>query len=205
MPGFPTDPHLEIVIRCGETNNAATNKYYYLLSAGAITAADIQGVANQFSTLFKAKYCPLLAPRFFFINAKATWRDGTDEFEAIGTGGLVAGTVTTDETLPESSCVVLRRKTNKAGRANRGRVFIPFVPEDFQEASRLVADAIEKYQSLGVLIKSQQTLTGGQVCVPHTPNYKESVFNLVTGVEVVVDVLTRRDRANPRTPEAVAA
>lgn len=202
---FPTAAHMEVVVRYGETNNVFTNKLYYLLSAGAIASGDMQGIADFFQAEIAPKWRAVLAERWFLSPVQCIWRDGTTLYDVTATAGTLAGLVEDSETLPESSAVVIRRRCNMGGRSNRGRVFIGCVPEVFQEASRLTSAAQEAYQDIGIFMKTQQEMPGDQVLVPHTPNSKDGVFRLVTGTQVVIDVLSRRDRRNPKAYLVVAA
>lgn len=82
----------------------------------------------------------------------------TDHFEAAGlqpvlpkvdffdaTPGAVAGVC-----LPSSVAAVMRRKTLTPGRTGRGRVYLPAIPNSFEDDSKIAVAAQPTYTALGL-------------------------------------------------------
>lgn len=191
------DSYITVDVAYGKPDNVNTNRYYYSMTAGVIDASNVVATANQLYDLFATKYKDVLCTTAALFGVHLHFKDGEDDIECDSTNALTAGTVTGDW-LPEEDAVVIRCLTFKTGRWNRGRRFIGYVPEAFQQAGRLNSDGIEAYQSLATRIHSWPTLSTGQTLKAMHYDHKNSLLVPMNGCSVVIDVLNRRDRRKPK-------
>jgi hypothetical protein len=113
-----------------EQDQTAFNIGYWQIAAISAATPSDAAIAAGFDALFSPLYQALLP-------AVATYRGtgvqyigpGAERVEAVSTSGLTVGS-NESEPLPTQVAGLISLRTNLAGRANRGRVYIPFPYED---------------------------------------------------------------------------
>lgn len=175
---------------------------YVLSGSPSIALSNVNVVATQLQSGFSAEFIAVLAPTNFYVGTHVIYYGGSTSFEGFSTGAPVDGDLGDSETLPEEDCVVIRKRTGLAGRTHRGRMFMPLVPEELQNDGRLTTDGIAAYNALAQKFKQvwnfDSTLTG-LVGTPKHASWKDGTLDTIQETGVVVDVLNRRDRRDPKT------
>lgn len=174
---------------------------FTLSGTPSITMANSPFVANQLASGFEAEFCAVLTTACKFVGTHVIYYGGSTNFEAYSDNTPAAGTVATNQSLPEEDCVVIRKRTGLADRTHRGRIFVPLVPETLQEESRLTDAGITAYNALAYKFKqvwSFDESLAGMVGTPKHAAWKAGTLDTIVETGVVVDVLNRRDRRDPR-------
>jgi hypothetical protein len=110
-------------------------------------------------------------------------------FKAVATAGGVVSS-----SLPSTSCVVLRRKAIASGRQYQGRVFIPGIPTQYEDNSRLGAGVIAGWTAAADLLK--EPLEGGTAVEAFVPTItKIGPATALYDVDIVeLDTILRSQR-----------
>lgn len=165
------------------------------------TTIDSATKANTLCDAVKAQFVgPMVAciPENHFLNAVQLTMIGYPEsWYGLSTDAASEG-VREGECEPEYVAVVIRRTTGLAGRAGKGRIFMPYVPDEhLGQDSRLTDTAIGRYKAIGVQMKTNFNVSGA-AWQWLQPNRQNGQMVVVRDCMVDVDVLTRRDRTAPR-------
>lgn len=174
---------------------------YSLSGEPSISMSRIPIVANQLATGWATEITGVLTSACKFVGTHCIYYGGAANYEAFSDMTPAVGTVATNQSLPEEDCVVIRKRTGLADRTHRGRVFVPLVPETLQAESRLTDDGITAYEALAYKFKTQWAFTDdlvGMVGTPKHAAWKAGTLDTIVETGVVVDVLNRRDRRDPR-------
>lgn len=180
------------------TGSVANSVFWYLKDTGPdATLSTVTTYANNFKTAYETALsawlpdaCQVQAITFKQVIA------GT-EVEGQNSNGVIGGSVTGFDILPEEDVLCIQRRTGLVGRNKRGRVFIPYVSEDFQEDGELNAGGLANALLIATMIKSDVT-AGTAVFFPCTPDWKNSVLVPVVQAGIVRQVCSRRDRRDPK-------
>jgi len=200
------DAYLKFNLLYGEVGKTVSNALWYKVTAGVPSLANINGICTELMDAITPVLTPLLSDQYKFFGIEGKWRNGAVAFDGTSTGAAEVGTESTDEVLPEDDAVVIRKQSGFAGRNKRGRIFVGFVPEIFQNESRLTDPAIVLYQAFASFIKTPIVLpVAGVTLQPVTPDYKTATLIDVQQTAVNLDIMSRRDRRNPRNMVALSA
>ena len=196
------DSHLLVHFILQSTNERLyTVTTRYTLTGGTINATTIPVIAEQLADGFAAEFTSVLCNTWKYVGTHVIYYGGATQLEAYSSSAATNDGTVEDESLPEEDCVVIRKRTGLSGRSHRGRVFVPGVPETFQKESRLTNAAILLYNALAYKFKAlwtfDSTLTG-LVGTPKHAAFHAGTLDTITETGVVVDVLNRRDRRDPR-------
>lgn len=190
--------HVEANLVFGHNDQVARCKLYYAISAGGITVANITAVCDEFRSVWNSVIIACLPSSARFDGVEMRNRLGALDVEGRSSDAPDNGTAAA-QMLPEEDCVVMRRHTGKAGRSKRGRIFFPFVPDELQSSGHLTPDAIGTYKAVAYKMKIPIVLAvTGVTLTPKQPDFKNSLLETVTETQLVLDVLNRRDRRNPK-------
>lgn len=193
---MPLPDHVATDFRFRSANiYVASFRLYWTVDAGSLTASNANQLADALQAAFDGLLIPCLTGSCDFLDVKLRYTNGGTEVEGASTELPVAGTAT-GETLPEHDAVVIRRKTGTVGRARRGRIFFPFVPEDFvNDEGQLSTGGHTAYAAFATKLNENFVSAGtGITLVPVQPVPSLNLLLPVTRVEVVQSVRTRRDR-----------
>lgn len=174
---------------------------YALSGSPAPALSNINEIATQLATGFATEIAAVLPTDCSFGGTQVIYYGGSTSFEGFSVGEPVPGSGENGESLPEEDCVVIRKRTGKPGRTHRGRMFIPLVPEEFQDESRLNATGIIAYEALAHKFKNVWTFSGtlsGMTGTPKHAAWAAGTLDTIVETGIVVDVLNRRDRRDPR-------
>lgn len=197
----PAEAHFfaRFVFRNTTTFNEASIGVWYTIGGAYTPAADtIQDVANGLFLQIDNNMGAVLDVDHEFNRIELTWRDGTEQFDAISNEAPFVGVISPAGVMPEEVAVDVQRRTGRAGRQSRGRVFFPFVPSSFVVGSTLTSAAITAYQSAAVPLGTTAVISvGGGDNAELTPKHfdrKANVLRQIVGVRVMQEVASRRDR-----------
>jgi hypothetical protein len=203
---MPFQEHLEATLTWTSSSASYQSKLYYTVSEGMPDLSVLVQVADFINAKMQSAlravipdYITLQPVTVRVRGGEVDIEDQSSEPAAVGTwtGG---GTEPEDDVLPEGDQIVIQRRTGLAGRSKRGRVFLPFVPEQLVDNSTLNAVGLPRYKTIAT--KMSQTIDMGGLgdAQPVTPDYKNQTMRNVTHCRVVSEVCTRRDRRAPQRP-----
>jgi len=182
--------------------NPFSCRLWYLITGAAPVVGTLDTYVNEIQEWIIPEFAAVLSTNCFVGGITTRWQLATDEHFIPASDPALAGTVSGTEILPEEDCVILRRYTGQSDRNRRGRIFIPLVPEAFQNSGRLTSSAITAYQALAAVLKvapEGDSLDGdGVVLVPCQPDFKNEELPGITNWSLVIDVHNRRDRRTPK-------
>lgn len=188
---------IDVIMGSGAQNSSC--RLYAGQTAGStMTQAALQTFANTLFTTLTVSLEPVLAGQAEFRQIYMKLAGGSDELEAYSTNSPIAGGAAGDM-FPEEVAVVIQRRTGKPGRNKRGRIFLPFVPEEFAVDSTLTATAVGLYKTLATALKTP-FVSGGITLSPLTPDFKNSILEPVIQTRVLSEVMSRRQRRFPKKP-----
>jgi len=173
----------------------------YTISGGSVTLSNVNTIAQQLYDGWGEVILAVMSTRDKFVAVKVKYFGGSAQMEGVSSGDPNAGSVAATDTLPEEDCVVIRKRTGLQGRTHRGRCFIPLVCEVHQNDGRLTDDAIALYVSLANKFKDTWTFSGPIAGLTGTPKhaaFAAGTLDTIQEVGLVVDVLNRRDRRDPK-------
>lgn len=174
---------------------------YALSGSPGPSLSNINEVATQLADGFATEIAACLPTDCNFAGTQVIYYGGSTSFEGFSTGVPVPGAFENGECLPEEDCVVIRKRTGKPGRTHRGRMFIPLVPEEAQDEGRLTSIGITTYEALAQKFKNVWTFSGtlsGMTGTPKHAAWSAGTLDTIVETGIVVDVLNRRDRRDPR-------
>jgi len=142
-------------------------------------------------TKFHSVYCKYTNP----VNEMEGW---STQVPQTGTGALQTGI----GALPDEVCIGIQRRTGKAGRENRGRIFISPFSEASQDKGTLTSSAQTGAKSIASYIGADITLTTNPMGVLHARHWdrKNNQLDVVTQCRALNVVVSRRDRRSPLKP-----
>lgn len=126
---------IQVTAYCSSGNQLSMNVLHYVTETKVGTGATHLEVSARFDTLWNAAYIALLSSnaRYRGIGTKkiVPFPATVEVFSGINAddGGVAS------DILPRQVCGVITKKTGLAGRAFRGRVYIPFAAEDDNQVS----------------------------------------------------------------------
>lgn len=198
MPLPATYLRVTMNFRNPTTGAKATSVLWYLpASAGTtITLANVALFANDFKTAFTSAIQGALSDVAAMDSLTLKWVTGGNEVEGNNNNGAIGGSVGGD-CLPEEDVIVIQRRTGKVGRSKRGRIFFPFISEDFVEDGELNAAGKTAAAALAAMVKSNVTAQGA-VFNPKTLDHKNNVLETVVQAGYITATCSRRDRRFPK-------
>ncbi len=200
--GFDTHLLVHFLLKSKEDRIYSCGHRYTLSGSPVISLANVNLVATQLADGFATDFCNCLTSAETFVGTHVSWYSSTTMFEGFSSSAAVPGVVATNQSLPEEDCVVIRKRTGLAGRTHRGRIFVPLVPETLQDDGRLTPAGITAYLGLAYKFKTQWTFDGdllGMIGTPKHAAWQAGTLDTIHETGLVVDVLNRRDRRNPKT------
>lgn len=166
------------------------------------TVSNMPEFATQIAAIHGSFFSNCLIEDCWYRGVHLRYMNGATQLESYSESGQdVTGTADGDDVLPEEDCVVIRKRTGKAGRSHRGRIFMPLVPENFADDSRLTIDGQGVYKSLAYKFKEVHTLTdslSAAIITPVHASFKTGELDTIVETGIVLDVLNRRDRRDPK-------
>lgn len=181
-----------------------TLNYQYL--PGSVTQTRVQSVADQAWLFLRDSFLRVmtdavkLEPFVVRLIGGGTDLEATSAYESASglNDPLVVGS---GDLFPEAVAVIIQRRTGLAGRQNRGRIFLPFIPEDAFLDSAVTVNASIMYRRLAFKMSQGFEVTGlAGVLFPVHLNRKEGAVPVLTECRVVSETSTRRDRREPKKP-----
>lgn len=202
--GLPaTYLRVDVLFHKGATGSKAMCTLWYLKAGAGTdpTLATVASYANDFKTAYSAAISGWLPEDCEMYAVKLKWVSGGNEVEGQNTNGAVGG-ASPGECLPEEDAVVIQRRTGLQGRSKRGRIFLPYVSEDYQEDGELNATGKLKAAGVATMVKGQVT---AQTVVydPYTLDRKNGVLVKVVQAGYQNGICSRRDRRFPRGSSGV--
>lgn len=213
MPS-PTLPlnSVRCVVYYRTPNRTCTTDLYYEVDATTpITdQATIEAVADKLYTDWVAQYTAVMSNVFTFKGVMAYYKGAGD---VLWEGGKFADApgeyeapISGDEqALPDEVACVVRKLTGRAGREDRGRVFLSTVCEDQNDAGTMTLPARTAYNAFAAQIPAT-IVVPATVGPPATPsvtlnarhwNRKDNTLRPITAARAVATFCSRRDRRKP--------
>lgn len=171
----------------------------------APTKAQLDTFAQMIYTAFSPLWAAVAASEWTYDALKArylAWNEADTEFVSWYYGNVTGdlGAEDADDelgALPTEIACLIRKETNKPGRANRGRLYLPGIAEeatqddfthpDLDAAFAAIANELEKVQTLG---------TG--TAAPRLWNLKDNKLVVITKCTVMRKLSRRKDRLERR-------
>lgn len=182
--------------------NSFTCRLWYILGGSSPQPGTYDTYVNEMMEHFVTAWAGVIPTGHFVAGIHTRWQVDTEEHYITSSNASVEGTVSGGEVLPEECSVIFRRYTGQQERNRRGRIFLPFVPETFQNNGRINATGQTAYQALAADLKSQvagDSIDGdGLILTPAHANFKQDTLHVISNWTIVVDVHTRRDRKLPK-------
>jgi hypothetical protein len=182
---------------------------YYEYSGDPLGLGELSEAAEAVWGHLSANWKSCLIPSIHFFPVKLRRITPSEDIEVTSVGASQAGNYDVSspsaDNLPEDDCVVIQRRTFLRGRENRGRIFISFVPETAAKDSTLTPVGLSTYKALATKLSDSITIPDVGTLDPATPNGKLGVLVLTKQCRVVSEIMSRRDRRNPKRPVAFAA
>lgn len=206
------------LIMGGKIGNVDTwsTKFSFQIHGGIPSAADMNGIANGFATLFAVDfwdgsggsgYKSLLRPDIDWHTCKTYY------YPAGSTVATISGfkTITPDPgtaasgAVPPQCAVVFSYQTGLAGRRNRGRSYLPCVAALTSPGALTAAQALTIATSMRLFLHDTTTATVG--ALSFTPCVGTGSLPAITAVAVdtVIDTQRRRRNKQVSTGTAVVA
>lgn len=194
--------HLTVDIIYGPSGGGVqfSNRLYFDCTAGTPSVTSISGIAIAMSEKYLPLWTACLTGGWEVFGIRARFIGSGIDVEHTVSPVDGEGTVTSTEPLPETDAVVVRRKTGLQGRDKRGRIFITGVPETFQSEGRLSAAGDSAYAALAEGIDDTVTTPTGIEFEPRCVSFLTETLFPVTHSEIVLDLLSRKDRRHPKKP-----
>lgn len=210
---FP--PYLQVTLNWSSSSVSYESKLYYRAAGGGEAYWDQTNIKTIADAIYAKIDGPLRAviPAYVFLNPITVRSQGgaidvEDQSSEDSAPGLYVTSIPElDETdvMPEGNQVVIQRRTGLRGRSKRGRVFLPFVPEELADNSTLNAVGLDRYKAVAGVFSSNITVPEYGDLEAVTLDYKNQLCLHVTQCRVVSEVLYRRDRRAPKRPVYFAA
>lgn len=201
-------PHLLVSLRWLRDFRETNCLLYYLPDAVVTGAAEgqswINGIADLADAKFRGVCRNVINPDIQWMGVRARYLTPTVDLVGYSSEAPAVGLAVSDDTEPEEVAVVIQRTTGLPGRNKRGRVFLPHVPSDFLEGSAIVAAHRAAYLEVAENIAENLTLADDTFS-PATPDWKNNLLVPVTTAKVVGEVMSRRDRREPKRAPIYAA
>lgn len=141
--------------------------HYKQLSSGPAPGS---AVMTAFRSLFEVSYLNCLSAEYELTTY--AWQKiapGAPEAPYVTPVGFTTGNGNANS-LPSVVSAVITKRTLLAGKKNRGRIYVPAVPVDFEINSKITLGAFGTYQALSAVLASQFTTSGAvlfEPCVYH--------------------------------------
>lgn len=162
------------------------------------------GQAVGFFEEFAPLYALLLAEECSFSSVELTfynddngvWEGASTNTEEEGTDDLAAE----EARLPDQDALIIQRRTNKVGRANRGRMFVSGIKELAVDGATLITSPLagpdykQFARDLASAYGSDKTI-GGKTWHARHWNRKDDVMRVITHCRAMLHLGSRRDRA----------
>lgn len=124
----------QLRVVCKLADQMAINTTYWFIDNPGVPARNDAQFAIACDSQFAGPYKGVMAPAAAYVQCQVQRVDPLPPtVPAIGAAGAGAGTRTGDP-LPRQSCGVITWLTNFAGRAYRGRIYLPFPAEGDNDA-----------------------------------------------------------------------
>lgn len=208
MPDATVNDIIETVAVCVCDNIPAFNVGHFVVSATTGAPVDYQDVVEALDAHWEDEYKTLMSHEANFIGT-AMRRIVTDPTDYYTTNGnLGAGTQMTD-VLPFQTAGLFRLRSGAAGRANRGRKYVPFPYEGASDDEGTPnATYLTNLGLLAAKYTGPQTLTiGGSTVTLSGIIFRKatSSFVLIASYLVVGEWATMRSRSKQKlVPSPVA-
>lgn len=196
---------LETLLVCRADPQFGINVRHYrvsLVGGSPATLADAVGAVEDY---FHERYKAWLSASAQWWGAKMTRIKPTRSQPETAFVQRGVGDNGTD-LIPRQAAGVIKLKTDLGGRHGRGRMYIPFPPEEFNDASGdLEAAAITALQGIGNFADDTIAVSaGGRTAsiVPVLYNRKTAAVTDINGFQERVKWGTQRRRSNINRPDA---
>lgn len=177
-----------------------SNLWYYGLSS-AWDGSNYEGFKASIDAMavdWRDKIVGILDDDCSFVGLEATYRNGPLEFQYSSfTAPLLSiGIHILVDPMPDVTCLIIQKRTNTAGRQNRGRIFIPGISEDMHNDGIISeADPLnETIHALTHFLSISHTWNSVVHNNRHL-NKKENLLQPITQCRAMRRIGTRRDRA----------
>jgi hypothetical protein len=205
------EDHFQAVVTVGRLGGKSyQSKLYYRTEVGGVPSIeDMATVGDAIHQTFAANWRSTIPPeitlfptgvRYYGVNSDVEGQST----EAAAVGGALSANDTQD-VMPEQNVVVIQRRTGMRGRNFRGRIFLPFVMERWAVDSTLTPQAMAVFKALATKLSNRVAVPGYGDLFPCTPDFKTQTLPAITECRVVSEVLSRRDRRDPKRPVVFAA
>lgn len=193
---MPLPAHLRVRVMVRETATAKIHGFnlYYVNGGTHPLSEEIQVIANNFKTAFNAAMPGILTTAHEFLGVEVVYTGGGVQLDAMSAVAATAGTVSGD-VMPEETAALIQRRTGLQGRAKRGRVFLPCVPDSFVTGSALTGAALTAYTAVAEMMKNTVvTEVADPDWEPRQPSPSTNALLPITQTRVYSEVVSRRDR-----------
>jgi len=198
---FPVARHMRVEMRLyGPEGATAGMLFYYTDTDGLLPdIGSMPASAEFFYDTLGPPIAACMVPGTGVLQAICTFNSGSLQLDAVSTGTALPGTQTAGDILPEEDAIVLQKRTGLQGRNKRGRWFLPYVPEDFQENGELNATAFTALGPLAEVLRADQVdPIGPTTWNPVLADSKTGVWEDIRDVRIVRQVCNKRGRRDPK-------
>lgn len=129
-----TSDLLKIVTYCQAAEQVAQNvRYYYVSAMGVGVSPTDEDVVTAFTNAIKVLYLPLMGASANFVGCTLQ-KISPVKRDTVAWSNLGVGTAAGD-LLPRETAGLISFRTGYAGRQNRGRMYVPFPAESWNDAN----------------------------------------------------------------------
>lgn len=163
-----------------------------------------QILANEFHDDFGSQLRLCLTLSTSVLTHRVVYRNGASFFDAYanpvdhpplhGTAFDDTGALAGDAILPDQDALIIQRRTGISGRRHNGRIFVPFIWEQYANESFLNPDGAAIFHAIASYLGTDHTFAAGVIHARHW-NKKDNVMEVVTNCRVMQNLGSRRDRA----------
>ncbi len=171
-------------------NQAGLNVFHHLVSNVVGTGVSDQQLADHYAGLYPSVYKNIMSSAASFRGVGVRRIKPTISLEVYSTIGQGPGLVTGDP-LPKQIAGMITLRTALPGRANRGRMYVPFPAEAHNDADTTpTAPYMVLLGNLGMVVWSDSVAGGGA----NTQTMSPGVYHRALGTLTRLTTYTTRDR-----------
>lgn len=200
---------VRVIFSCWQDGQLGLNIRHFVCTSTAGGGADPQPAADDFFDLFDDAYADLLVTTAFFLGCSVRVLSPPPlPAAALSSQAAIAGLVAGDA-LPAQVSGIITLQTALAGRANRGRVYVPFPSESDSGADhRPGANYMTSLGALVTLLTATHTVGSGANTSILAPviRHANGTFEPITGATARQAWATQRRRGayGQMNPKAIA-